>query len=106
LKTNFALPHAIQLTLTAQKKIQSTLQEVVPIWLGYFSSLLQKHKTPFFGGNSPSYADFKLFVVLQKIWELEGSKVVLEKFPDIAAFKDRVANRPRIKSYYANNPYK
>jgi len=87
-------------------KIQKLVAEDVPKWLSYFSNILAKGKKIYFGGEKATYADFRLFLSLDKIAGLEGGKDALEKFPDLVAFKERVANRPRIKSYYARDPYK
>ncbi|HET9715351.1 MAG TPA: glutathione S-transferase [Pseudolabrys sp.] len=72
-----------------------------PKYLGYFESVLKKSGGPFLLGRRASYIDLSMFQLIEglryafpramKEWE--------RKLPGIVAVHDKIAIRPRVKSY-------
>jgi len=85
-------------------KIEKFFKEEAPKWLQYFADILEEDS--YLVGTSVTYADFKLFNVLNRMVGMAGGKEAIQAFPTLVAFRDRIAARPRIKAYYDRNPYK
>ncbi|KAL6067596.1 Glutathione S-transferase P [Balamuthia mandrillaris] len=81
------------------------LSEDLPKWLGYFERALAKSGTGYFVGDKVSYADLQLFIALNLVFTLEGTREIFEGFPHVKAAHEKVANLPKIKAFYDSKPY-
>ncbi|KAL6057181.1 glutathione [Balamuthia mandrillaris] len=88
------------------------LSEDLPKWLGFFERALAKNgSNGFFVGEKVSYADLHLFAMsgilfrLESLFKLEGAREVFERFEQVQAAHEKVANLPKIKAYYDTKPY-
>jgi len=58
-------------------------------------------------GNKISYADVSTFLILRHLWSnVAGGKEIIEKFPTLTAFLERIGEIPNIRKYFASEPYK
>ena len=86
----------------AKKTAREKLVELyVPAWVG---NVDDKIRGPFFGGDRPSVADVKLFVVTR--WLAGGTvdhvpTTVLDDAPKVRALVSAFADHERVKAWYA-----
>jgi glutathione S-transferase len=82
--------------------------EVAPKWYGYLSKLLERnnHGKGFFVGDKVSYGDVYVYLALKRAAGLEGGAALLAKYPLLHDFHGRVDALPKIKAFYASDPYK
>jgi glutathione S-transferase len=76
----------------------------VPKFLGYFERVLQKNGGQFLVGRRLSYVDLSLFQIVEGLRYAfpKRMKRFEKKVPGVIALHDRVARRPRIKTYLAS----
>ncbi len=94
----------------ARARSKHFIKERMPKYLGYFESVLAANKAntkgrgPFAIGRASSYVDLSLFQVLVGLgYAFPRALGRLEKeIPRLLALRDRVAARPRIKTYLAS----
>jgi len=92
-------------TREKEKALATFLADGAPTWLGFFGKILEKNGGDFLVGSKLSYGDTSLFVAVKRTAEMEGGKEVLEKFPVMFAFYQRMSNLPRVKRFYESDPY-
>jgi glutathione S-transferase len=71
------------------------VESVIPRWLGHFERLLEPSTSGFFVGASLTCADLTVFLMLENMAD-NRFDTTLAAFPKLAAFKARIAERPRI----------
>jgi len=77
------------------------LESVLPRWLGFFDKLLEPSTSGFFVGNTLTCADLVMFSLLEALTD-NGLDAPLQAHPKLLAFKQRVAERPRIAAWIAS----
>lgn len=88
----------------ARRRTQAFLDERVPKFLGYFDRVIAGSGGPWLAGRRLTYADLSLFQIVEglryafpnRMKRFEG------KVPRVIELRDRVAVRPRIKTYLAS----
>jgi glutathione S-transferase len=80
------------------------LKERVPKYLGYFEKVIEKSGGPFVLGRKFSYVDLSLFQLIEGLRYAfpKAMKRVERKVPGVVGVHDRIAKRPRIKTYVAS----
>lgn len=88
----------------AKKYAHYFLKDRAPKYLGYFESVLQKSGGPNVLGRKFSYVDLSLFQLVEGLRYAFPSamKRIEKKVPRVVALRDKVAARPRIKTYLAS----
>ncbi|CAL2043661.1 unnamed protein product [Caenorhabditis brenneri] len=71
--------------------------KTLPEFLGKLEKLFKEHPGDFIIGNKISYADYFLFEELDVYHTFD--KTILDKFPDLKEFWERMWNRPHLKAY-------
>lgn len=103
----------VEITYRAEESKKAELQAAavrdwLPNQLTIFANFLEKNgSNGFLVGNKPSYADIHLFTALAG-WKthVAGAGDVINSNATIKNFLDSIAERPKIKAFYASNPYK
>ena len=85
----------------AKQFTQHFLKARVPKYLGYFESVLQKSGGPYLLGRKFSYVDLSLFQLVEGLRYAfpKAMQRIERKVPSVLGVCDRVAKRPRIKTY-------
>jgi len=96
---------AFYATREKEKALATFINDAAPTWLTAFTKVLEKNGGEFLVGSKLSYADTTLFIALKRTAEMEGGMGVIEKFPVIAAYYAKMQALPRIKAFYASDPY-
>ena len=80
------------------------LAERAPKYLGYFETVLEKSGGPWLLGRKFSYVDLSVFQLIEGLHYAfpKAMKRIERKVPGLVAVRDRVAARPRIKTYLAS----
>jgi len=93
-----ALIYQTEFTDADKKKF---LESTIPTELEKFEKLLttKDHGDHYFNGKNISYADYSVFEIIDAFLVLCSK--VLDKYPKLKAFHDRVAARPHMKAYLA-----
>lgn len=88
----------------AQRRARGFVDERLPKFLGYFERVLQRNGGRHLIGTELTYADLSLFQVLSGLDYAfpRASAVMKQRFPQIYALRDRVAQRPKIAAYLAS----
>jgi glutathione S-transferase len=90
--------------LEAKRYARGFLDERAPKYLGYFETVLKKSGGPFLLGRKPTYVDLSIFQLVEGLRYAfpKGMKSIERKTPGLVDVRDRVAKRPRIKTYLAS----
>ena len=85
----------------AKRFTENFLKSRAPKYLGYFETLLKKSGGPYVLGAKISYVDLSLFQLIEGMRYAfpKGAARIERKIPNVVAVRDRVAKRPRIKTY-------
>lgn len=85
----------------AKRSTQLLWQHRVPKYLGYFENVIEKNGGPYVLGRRISYADLSLFQIVAGLRYAfpKRMKRFEQEVPRLVALHDKVAERPRIKSY-------
>jgi len=88
----------------ARRRTKDFWRYRVPKYLGYFERVLQKNGGKFCVGRRLSYVDLWLFQIVEWLRYAfpQRMKRFGKKIPGLVALHDRVAKRPRVKSYLAS----
>ena len=88
----------------AKRRAPEFLKERVPKFLGYFEEVLKRNKTGWLVGRSLTYVDLSLFQIVAGLrYAFPNSmRKLSRKHPRVIDLHDRVARRPRIKTYLAS----
>jgi glutathione S-transferase len=89
----------------AKKRSEEFWKERVPKYLGYFEDILESNGGTYLTGRRLSYIDLSLFQIV------EGLRYAFPKYmrafeseiPGLVRLRDRVAERPNIKTYLASD---
>ncbi|EFO94922.1 hypothetical protein CRE_08773 [Caenorhabditis remanei] len=76
---------------------ENLVQKTLPEHLANFEKLFKIHSGDFIIGNKTNYADYILFEELDVYHHLDSK--ILDKFPSLKAFWERMWKRPNLKSY-------
>jgi glutathione S-transferase len=91
----------------ARRRAKEFRKSRVPKYLGYFEKVLARNPSgdTYLVGAQRSYADLSLFHVIAGLkYAFPRTMARLEtEYPRIAALHDRVADRPRVRSYLASD---
>ena len=92
----------------AKRRAASFLAGRLPKFLGYFESVLAanaRSKGRYAVGRSLTYVDLSLFQIMVGLAYAfpKGLRAVEKELPLLAALRERVAARPRIKAYLASD---
>jgi glutathione S-transferase len=79
------------------------VEAILPRWLGHFEKLLAPSTTGFFVGSSLTYADLAVFGMLELLQDNHFDPTKLSAYPKLAAFKARIAERPRLSAYLTSS---
>lgn len=90
----------------AKRRAKNFTAERLPKYLGYFESILRRHRQPskyLFGGKC-SYVDLSLFQMIEGLRYAfpRAMQRFEKKHPRMVALHDRVATRPRLAAYLAS----
>ncbi len=90
--------------LEAKRFTENFLAERAPKYLGYFETVLEKSGGPWLLGRKFSYVDLSVFQLIEGLHYAfpKAMKRIEGKVPGLVAVRDRVAARPRIKTYLAS----
>jgi len=88
----------------ARRRTQDFWRYRVPKFLGYFERVLRKNGGKYMVGRRLSYVDLSLFEIVEGLRYAfpKRMKRFEKKIPGLVALRDRVAARPRTKSYLAS----
>ena len=89
----------------ARRRTKDFWRYRVPKFLGYFERVLRANGDKFLVGRRLSYVDLSLFQIVEGLRYAfpKRMKRFERKVPGLIALHDRVAARPRIKTYLASN---
>jgi len=89
----------------ARRRTKDFWRYRVPKFLGYFERVLRANGGKFLVGRRLSYVDLSLFQIVEGLRYAfpKRMKRFERKVPGLIALHDRVAARPRIKTYLASN---
>jgi glutathione S-transferase len=76
----------------------------VPKYLGYFEGLLESNGGAYVTGRRVTYADLSLFQIVEGLRYAfpKRMKAFEREIPGLIGLRDRVAERPNIKTYLAS----
>ncbi|MBR1204145.1 MULTISPECIES: glutathione S-transferase [unclassified Bradyrhizobium] len=88
----------------AKKRTEEFWKSRVPKYLGYFEDLVQANGGAFVTGRRLTYADLSLFQIVEGLRYAFPKRMAAfeKKVPRLIAVRDRVAERPNIKTYLAS----
>jgi glutathione S-transferase len=88
----------------ARRRTKDFWRHRVPKYLGHFERVLKKNGGKFSVGRRLSYVDLSLFQIIEGLRYAfpKRMKRFERKIPGLMALHDRVAERPRIRSYLAS----
>jgi glutathione S-transferase len=89
----------------AKRRTAAFREERVPKFLGYFERVIAASGGPYLTGRRLTYADLSLFQIVEGLRYAFPNymKRFERKVPRVIALRDRVAARPRIRSYLASD---
>jgi len=89
----------------ARKRAEKFVAERLPLFLGYFESLLERRSGPFVFGRKVSYVDLSLFQVVFGLGYAFPRAMgrVGRRIPRLRKLSDAVEARPRIAAYLASD---
>jgi glutathione S-transferase len=89
----------------AKRRTAAFREERVPKFLGYFERVIAASGGPYLTGRRLTYADLSLFQIVEGLRYAfpNHMKRFERKVPRVIALRDRVAARPRIRSYLASD---
>ncbi|KAF1753469.1 hypothetical protein GCK72_020026 [Caenorhabditis remanei] len=76
---------------------ENHVQKTLPEHLANFEKLFKIHSGDYIIGNKTNYTDYSLFEELDVYHTLDA--LILDKFPALKAFWERMWKRPNLKSY-------
>lgn len=85
----------------ARRYAQGFLKERAPKYLGYFERVLENSGGPYLMGRRFSYIDLSMFQLVEGLRYAfpKAMKRIERRVPGLIGVRDRVAQRPRIKTY-------
>ncbi|WP_420964942.1 glutathione S-transferase [Bradyrhizobium sp. B120] len=88
----------------AKKRTEEFWKSRVPKYLGYFEDLVRANGGGFVTGRRLTYADLSLFQIVEGLRYAFPKRTAAfeKKVPRLIALRDRVAERPNIKTYLAS----
>ncbi|KAJ4460741.1 putative Glutathione S-transferase 1 [Paratrimastix pyriformis] len=86
-----------------EQEKRKLLHENGPHMLAYFEVYLQKCDSPYFLGNNFYVCDLAVAAMLREVCVLRSD--ILEQFPLLQSFLERVESRPNIRSYIDKRPH-
>jgi glutathione S-transferase len=88
----------------ARRYAENFLDERAPKYMGYFETVLKKSGGPFLLGRKASYIDLSIFQLVEGLRYAfpQATKDFEKKAPGLVGVRDKVAARPRIKTYLAS----
>ena len=88
----------------AKRFTENFLNERAPKYLGYFETVMKKSGGPYALGRKFSYVDLSLFQLIEGLRYAfpKAMKRIEGNVPRVVAVHDKVAARPRIKTYLAS----
>jgi glutathione S-transferase len=88
----------------AKRRTKLFWQHRIPKYLGYFEDVVEKSGGPYLLGRRLSYADLSLFQIVAGLRYAfpKRMKRFEKQVPRLVALHDKVAARPRIKTYLAS----
>ena len=99
---------------TFQIQAREFIVDYLPGWLKPLEKLLEAEGNPWYSGNSPTFADLAIMVVLDFIHRdymtfkgltnLEERKAILDKFPMVKANYERTSSLPAVLSWKKKKP--
>jgi glutathione S-transferase len=89
----------------AKRRTAAFREERVPKFLGYFERVIAASGGPYLTGRRLTYADLSLFQIVEGLRYAfpNHMKRFERKVPRVIELRDRVAARPRIRSYLASD---
>jgi glutathione S-transferase len=89
----------------AKRRTAAFWEERVPKFLGYFERVIAASGGPWLTGRRLTYADLSLFQIVEGLRYAFPNRMKRfeRKTPRVIELRDRVAARPRIKSYLASD---
>lgn len=89
----------------AKRRAESFLEHRLPKFSSYFERVLERGGGDTLLGRQHSYVDLSLFHVVEGLAYAfpKGFAAIREKIPRSLALRDRVAARPKLKSYLASS---
>jgi glutathione S-transferase len=88
----------------ARRYAENFLDERVPKYLGYFEMVRTKSGGPFLLARKTTYIDLSIFQLIEGLRYAfpRAMKDIERKVPGLVEVRDKVAERPRIKTYLAS----
>ncbi|MGE0725527.1 MAG: glutathione S-transferase [Alphaproteobacteria bacterium] len=90
----------------AKRRAGAFRRDRIPKFLGWFEAILERNPAGdrHLVGRSPTYADLSLFQVVEGLGYAfpRATRRALRAAPRVAALRERVARRPRIRAYLAS----
>jgi glutathione S-transferase len=88
----------------ARRYAENFLDERVPKYLGYFEMVLKKSDGPFLLARKTTYIDLSIFQLIEGLRYAfpRAMKDIERKVPGLVDVRDKIAARPRIKTYLAS----
>ena len=89
----------------AKKRTEEFWNERVPKYLGYFEDIVKANGAAYVTGRRATYVDLSLFQLVEGLRYAfpKRMKAFEADIPRLVALRDRVAERPNIKSYLASD---
>jgi glutathione S-transferase len=88
----------------AKRFTENFLAERAPKYLGYFETVLKRSGGPYLLGRKATYIDLSMFQLIEGLRYAfpQAIKGIERDVPELVALRDKVAARPRIKTYLAS----
>jgi glutathione S-transferase len=88
----------------AKRRTEDFWKERVPKYLGYFEELLEESAGAYVSGRRATYVDLSLFQIVEGLRYAFPKRMAAfeKKIPGLVELRDRVAERPNIKTYLAS----